>query len=622
MPEAHWSEDPYQLITEIARVKDAHSHERSESKSLLQLYHQRPESSPETLVGGIINFTGLKKLGQNIMAEALDAAVSRLAKPVKTQLVSVGGEQKTRLGVIAANRLITGLHAENKISQVVTALLYDACLTANGKGYGLWQPDAEGNLRVYRMDPLETYITGDGMEATTTRFVSRRETLALYGGSEDVDAAIKAAPRGHPDSIAGVDSTSSHDVDDTIALSSGWILPAGKQKGRHVVQLDGNLVLVAKEWKHPVLPLFVVRASAGYRDGDARPTGRSIAPYAYWINSLTQKLWTQLQLQVPHLMVERGTVVTKPSDVACQVWEYDKGRDKPTLQLPQSVSEHIIAATDRLHDGALREAGLNEASSEGTVPGGITAGVAIRAYQTEVAIRLSQQSHNVNDAYVQSATILVHLAPEQYSSRPARVRADNTDVLEAIKWPGLKLPENSWSIIVQTSGALPETVAGKLETFGEFNKAAPDLIDGLDVAAAFDNPDLKAILEPKLAPRRLIEKQISACLDEDPPRVLPPDETQDAAYGTATTANHYQLARLKGSYPRKNVEALFRLHLLFKARTPGTAGPTLPAPSAAVGPALGAPPASNGAGMENITPAPISPLEPPPGPPLADALPM
>ena len=242
---------------------------------------------------------------------------------------------------------------------------------------------------------------------------------------------------------------------------------------------------------------------------------------------------------------------------------------------------------------ALREVGLNESSSEGTIPGGVTAGVAIRAYQTEVAIRMSQQTHNLNDAWVQSTTIVMHLSPETYSTKAARVLADNSDVLEAIKWPALKLPENSWSVIVQTSGALPDSVAGKLETFTEFNKAAPDLIDGLDVASSFDNPDLKAFLDPKLAPRRLVAKQISACLDTDEePVVLPPDETQDAAYGTTTTANHFQLARLKGSYPRKNMDALFRLHLLFKARLPGTAGPTTPAPNlgAAVGtsPALGA----------------------------------
>lgn len=590
----HFSEDPYALIEEIDRIRRAKAHEHSESRTLQQLFYQRPEYSPETLVGSVISFTGLKKLGFSVVGEALDAAVNRIAKQIRTRLVTDGGSSSQQRAVSAANRIVEGLQREQN-TPIGRQLCYDAALNADGYGYALRYVDGDGNLKLRRLDLYETHVTPDGLQGTTTIYMSRREAKGLYGGKEDLDEAIDAAEASYPEPIPGVDSSTSWDLHDKIAIYLGWVLPAGKQKGRFVVQLDANTLLDKGEWKHPVLPIIRLKVADGFRDGDGKPVGRSLSPYQYWINSLLQKLWIQIQAQVPHILEEEGSNTKAPNDLPFQRWTYKKGKKPADIVLPKTVSADIIAHLDRLHQAALREIGSTDGSTD-VIPPGIKSGLAIQEYRQEVQIRLSGWADGWRLFHEDDARVIAYMAPDVYKTRPARVRADNTELLEAIKWPNIK--EQSWTVITQTSGALPNSIPGKLEAFNTFKDAGVG-IDGYDVMAAFENPDLKAIFDPKLAPRRRVQMMIEKALNEGV--CITPDETQDAQYGAQEAANHYNLALLKGTHTRAETDALFRLYLLFKARTGGSGAATAPA-----SPALGAPP--GGVTTPETPPATAAPL--------------
>jgi hypothetical protein len=584
----HFSEDPYSLIDEIDRIKTAKSHEHSESRTLQQLYYQRPEYSPETLVGSVISFTGLKKLGFSVVGEALDAAVNRVAKEIRTRLITDGGTSSQQRATIAANRIIEGLQKEQNV-QVGRALCYDAALNADGYGYSLRYVDAEGNLRLRRLDPYETHITRDGMQATTTLFMSRREAKALYGGTDELDAEIDAAPLEYPEPIPGVDSSSSYDLHPTIAIKLGWVLAAGRQKGRAVVQLNRNTLLYDQEWKIPVLPVERLKVADGFRDGDAKPVGRSLSPYQYWINSLIQKLYIQIQSQVPHIIEEEGTNSKAPSDVTFQRTTYKKGKKPPEIVLPKTVSQDIIQHLDRLHQAAMREIGSTDGSTD-VIPPGIKSGLAIQEYRQEVQIRLSGWADGWRNWMERDARLIAFMAPMVYKTKPARVKADNSDLLEQVNWPNIK--ELSWTVVTQTSGALPNSVPGKLEAFDTFKNAGVG-IDGYDVMEAFENPDLKALFAPKLAPRRRVKQMIEKALNDG--TVIAPDETQDPQYGMQQAADHYNLAMMNGSHKRNETDALFRLFLLFKERTAGGTPALMPQEPAT--------PALTGAGAPLVPPA-------------------
>jgi hypothetical protein len=369
-----FASDPFQLMPELDKALRSKAHEYSESRTLHQLYYQRPEYSPETLVGSIISFTGLKKLGFSVVGEAFDSAVNRTAKEIRTRLVTEGGTSSQRAAVGAANRIIEGLQ-RTQTRRVGKPMLYDAGLSAEGYGYALRYVDAEGNLALDRLNPFYTHVSADGMKGMTRRFLSRRTAVALHGHTEEFIEAINRKDAEYPEPIPGVDSSTSYDCDDTIAVDYGWVVPAGKkQPGKFVVQLDANTILEEGEWKHPRLPILRLKLADGFQNGSGRPVGRSLAPYQYWTNNLLQKLYVQIQAQVPHIVEEEGTNTKAPSDLPFQRWTVKKGKKAPEITIPKTVSSEVIAHLDRLHNGAMREIGSTDGSSE-VIPPGIKSGL-------------------------------------------------------------------------------------------------------------------------------------------------------------------------------------------------------------------------------------------------------
>lgn len=589
-----WPEDDHGLIDEIERRATGALHESMESDSLTQLYFARPEHVPQGTVGNIIAFDGLKKLGFNIMAESLDNGISRIAKKNKARLLTAAATEAERQAAVRAERWANGVRDQVNHLRTSTLCLYDACLNASGFGFAMWEKGPNGNPVLVRLNFYETFVSSSRDRAMTHRYVERRQALELWGTDEAKRKAIEDAPTAHPRTVVGVDSaTMGNLTDDTIRVSLGWLLKCGKQKGKYTVQLDRNTVLDRGEYKPHKLPVFVMHGRAGFRDGEARPMGRQLAPYAYWINGLNIKLFTQLQTNVPHLIAEKGQAVTPPSDMPFARWEYEPGKEKPSVQIPNTVSDQTIAHIERLHENSLRETSTQAGGTDSVIPSQVKSGLAIQEYRQEVVIGLSQLTANFAQFDIDSTETLLALAPFWFKGHAALVEAQGTDLLESISWSTLGLPEKSFTVTIALSGALPDSPSGRYDVMNDFKDAG--LVDGLDMMEAFDqNPDLRALFAPKLAPRRLIRKQIDMALVEG--EIDPPDGTQDIEWGYKETANALALARLSKRYEQPNLDALLRLHLLFADFRKKGAANVPPVPTAPAVPPV-VPPAS----------APISP---------------
>jgi hypothetical protein len=576
-----WPENDFGLYDEIERRINLCAHEDSESNSLLQLFHARPEEeamdAPAKTARVNIGFDGLKKLGFNIMRECLDNGISRIAKKNKIRILTAAATEAERQAAVRAERWVNGVRDQQKHLQKATACLYDACLNARGYGYAMWERGANGQPVLVRLDFQRTFVSANRDRGMVIRYMDRREVLSRYGKTEDHKAAIKAALTEHPEHLPGVDSGSGgSSQDDTIKVAFGWIVKCGDEKGKQTVQLDKNTVLESVEYKPHIIPIFPMVGMPGHRDGDADPVGRSLAPYAYWINGLNQKLFTQLAAQVPHVEHEEGQVVKAPNDIPFQRWTYAPGKAPPKITIPNTVSGEVIAHIDRLHESAERETGTPQGGNDSVLPPGVKSGLAIQEYRQEATIRLSQLTNNFADFDVGSTYVLLALAPHWFADHAALVEAQGTDLLESISWKTLNLPENGFTVQVALSGALPDSVSGRYEVMNGFKEGG--LADELDMMEAFDqNPDLRALFAPKLAPRRLIRKQIDMALAESPV-IDPPDGTQDVEWGYKETANCLANARLSGRYPQKSLDALLRLHLLFAQRR-SQAAPAAPAPA-------------------------------------------
>lgn len=565
-----------------------------ETRTLLQLFHQIPSDYPDIKVGAILTWDQLKKLGRNIMAKAGASAIARLMKPAVVQVATADGSDAQDLAARAATKAVKGLNAENDSLQVETKMVYDGWLSHRGRGYAVWLPDANKDAKLYWLDPTETWLSSDKKEVITRRFLPRREVMALYGTDPEKKAMIRRAPENHPEPIEGVDDLDEVDIEDTIAVYYAWVEACGDDAPAwQVVQLETG-VLVNEEFPLPIHPVWWIDCVAGFRQGMARPKGRQIAPYSYWINSLQQSLWEQLQGSKVHVVGEAGTKIHTPNDRNYQKVTHAKGKTPPKIYIPDTVSPHIERNLQQLEKDALAEVGVSEAAAEGTIPGGVTSGIAITKYQNEVAIALSETAHNINIGRLRSARIACYWMAELYKSKPVLVKAENSEDLEAINWPALNMKERKWTITIQTAGALPDTVAGKQQVSDWFIERG--VADPLDAMEIFENPDLQRLFGRKLRQRRLVRMQISKIMDAtdgQPIRIYGPDATQDAQLGVDLVGDAYQEARIKGKASRAKMDALFRLYILFRDRLqqPGTGPAQQPAAAATPVAAGGAPPA-------------------------------
>jgi hypothetical protein len=569
---AHKDESQALLLMEWHdTVRKARAKGEAETIALLQLFHQIPSSYPDIQVGTPLTWDQLKKLGRNIMAKAAQSAVSRLMKPASIQIATVDGDQKQDIAARQANKAVKGIHSDNDALQKETRMVYDGWLSHKGKGYAMWMPDENENMVLFRLDLFETWVSANGKEASTKIYMPRGQALAIWKDNKEAVAAIEEADEEHPTPIPGVDDEDEIDLEDTIPIYFGWYYRGGEMPITEVVQFNDKFA-ITREFPLPIHPVWWIDNTAGFREGTARPSGRSIAPYSYWINQLQQTHWKQLSSSKTKILAEVGQEVTPPNDVDFQVIRYTKGKNPPEMFVPNVVSEAVERNIDKLMEDALGEVGLNEETVVGDIPAGVTSGIAITKAQNELSIRFSENAHNINTGRLRSVRILCYWL-SHLKKKGIKVRGENTADLESVDWPALDMKENTWSVIVQTSGALPESVAGKQQVLSSFQEQG--VFDALDAAEFYDNPDIKRKLEEKTAPRQLIRLQISKCIDQEAPEIFAPDETQDPKEGTLMTARAMALARIRGEkkYPRKNLWALLRLHLLFKQRVSMPATP-------------------------------------------------
>lgn len=585
-----WKDDPFHLLTDIEKSAQAHSHEEMESRSYLAEYYARPQWTPQMTTSQFtVDKDGLKKLGFNLMAEATAGAKAQVCKPLQAKVLPVGKDVETMIACENFNKLIDGLHDTADFMHIAESLFVDGALT--GQGFAVWEVNhATGDMECHRLDPLRTWMSADGHEVRTERVMSRRECRAKLGqlkavgkdeGGPDVDLRdiIDHLDRYKREHIPGVDSATAGDDDDLVCFGEAWAEPIGTlEPGSHVIQLNGNTVIVEK-WD-TMIPVFRFEYDVGHRSNEPRGLGRTIGPYHYWRNAMVRKLHDAIAGAVP--------VITGDEDILAKMsvdnlpWKkipVPKGKDAPVVTTAEPVSQQVIEHEVRLHEGGMREAGVNTSAAAGEAPPQYKSGLAIQEWRAQLNTRLSQQARQWERCWTWSGRIIASRAPVVYKTKPVRTRASGTDVLEAINWEQINLPEDKYSISFQVVGGLSQTVSGQLEILDTI-KSYEIGFDGLDVIANLRAPDLKAASDRLLAPRRLVEVQISKALKEG--KYLAPMEAQDFEYMVKATGNAWQQAIIEDRYPEKNLECLRRLYRRSKAwlAAKPPAAPAAPAPGA------------------------------------------
>ncbi len=580
-----WIADPTQLRRHMNRVKDANRAITQEGATYLALNYNRPAVTlSKSAGGGIIGFDALADLGFNVLAEAIRAGKSQIVQPLQPRVSPIGGTWDSLRACEGLGQVIDGVFDLCRFTRLAGKLVVHGSLC--GEGYGIVDVDPiKKDFTCSRLDPLETFFNSDRTEVVTTRMISRRRALALYGKDDAVAAAIRACPRYTPDVLTEVDYDGQWGAEDNIAFYCAWAEPIGNEKGRHTIQLgdpDGML-LVNREWKYP-LPVFSFQWDEGHRgENDSKPLGRTIAPMHYWLNKMVRKMHDALKAAVPIVVGE-----TDPnwSDVPYQFIKVKPGEKPPTIEVPKTVSQDVRQAITDLREQIYRETGLSEEAAAGAAPPQYKSGVALSTWRKVVNESLNQQHQAYENVWTQAARIIVAMAPDVYKTKKARGSARGTEVIQQIDFSKVNLPEDSYSVSFDVVSDLPKHLPEKLELMGFMEEKG--WVDGDEVLTHINVVDFRAAAKRRAGPRALIETQISHAINDG--ELIPPSEMQDFAKLAELAGQAYQSAMAQFiKPPRRNMQALLHLYLLAKARIQPAPAPALPAPAPGLAPPAPAP---------------------------------
>lgn len=602
-----WIEEPKQLHEAGKRLEFEHSARLSEVKAYLRLYYSRIVEDQtidlerpyrETTV-----YEQLREVSGNLTREIVDAAIALICRPLKAELVPIGTDFFLQMGCRLAERLIDGVFDNCDFLDVATMAMTDAATGDIGTVKGYLDP-VTGEIKFERIDPLEVYWPDDGTGDPRTLMhitgVPRDLLVARYPTFAD---RIYDLPTYRRRSILGVDSFSRPVEADTVRVTEAWAKQlSDKVPGRHVI-VAHDLVLENEAWEFDFHPIAVCRWKPERTGFGGVSLGRIVAPYDLNNRRFAKMVYSGLSAAVPWVKITgEEEDVDLPSDVPFAKVACAAGSDVAVTMPQQVVSTEILQEMERNRQRAFQESGVNQQAATGSAPPSMSSGKAQETWIDIVNTRLLPAQTEWQRLWSQSARIVVMLAQH---AKKIRVKVPGAQRLELASWP--RLPDDKYEVSFGLSSGLGLTVSARFQNLQRLLEAGA--IDVPEVLRGLDLPDTQELADRVNAPRDLVQQMIALALDGDPndkehkPVFVMPSTLQgpEGLQSIVTIGSQeLQLAKLRGIYPKANMECLRRL---IKAAEARLKPPPPPAP----------PPAN-----DNGAPPPPMMMTPPMPPPAND----
>lgn len=587
-----WYDDANLLIADYEETEKNRALPLTESKTYAGMLFARPGSAFK--VGEamqVYDAEGLRELGFNSFAEAVDAGISQVVRPLKAKVVPVGGTWKQKRTCEALGQLIDGNLAASGFHEIARQLVKDGCWAT--ESFAVWEDDGKSNLRCKRLDPLTSFMSVDGKEFKTLRAIPRREVMKAYGKTDELREIIENLEPYEPETITGSDAHGQFESDDRVAVYEAWReglddppngkLPkkydkdskehVGKDYGCHVVQLAPSVVVLDEPWPRPVPVIRYHWDHGRFGPSDGSPLGRAVAPLMAVENQMHLKVSDAIAASVPMYFSKTPRQFSNAPFQHIAEDNEDEKVGTVRLEVPKLVSEdvrqHIVDVKERIS----ARTGISESTAQGEPPPQFKSGIALQRYIGLLNKRLSQQHYNHLKLYEDSAKLNVILGPEIWSSKTKIAAAQGTSVIEQIDWEDVVLPEEAYRISFDAISDMPDHVPTKDELL-EIMKDM-QIEDALDLLANLNTPDYLRRVEVRTGPRNYMEFQISRALDDGV--IEPPNDMQDKAMLAKNASEAWQAARCAKVRPDKShMDALWVLWELAGASqiTPSASVPT------------------------------------------------
>lgn len=534
-------------------------------------------------------YASMNRLTLNVCRNMVGAVTSKIAaknKPKPTFLTE-GGDYEMREKAQGLEKFVEGVFYDSGVYKELPLAFRDVAVFGTGV---LKILPGDKKVDVQRTLPLEIVVddaegaAGDPANLYQRKYYDRlvlrkkvRDWLKDDTDQRDLALAILSVRQSHdPEDAEWAFQTTA----DQVLVTEGWHRGESEDEpGCHVIAIDG-VTIVDEDWDGP-FPFAFMRWTPGLTGFFGEGLVEELMGVQREINRLLQQIQRGQHLITGHYLVEQGAKVTTQllnNDLAAIV-KYSGV--KPEYQVPSIIAPEIYAHLWQLYAKAFEISGVSQMNATGVRPAGLDSGEAQRVYQDIQTERFLEVGQAYEEFVVEAARQVVRCARRiggSYKVFAAAGRGEGSFV----KWADVDIHEDLYRIRVYPTSMLPSTPAGKLAWAQDMIKSqvmAPE-----DVLDILDYPDIDAFKKRKLAPRKIIERNIAHILKSG--EFISPEPADNHKLALQLVNEAYAEARLD-NVPEAKLELLRR----YMADTADFIGPP-PAPMPMPGaiPPMGAPP--------------------------------
>jgi hypothetical protein len=501
------TKDTKEVCPALFSVVDVLKHENANRinlyKNMTSLYREKSISGFEPHEWGI-GYSDIGPLTYNVSKSCTDTVVAKITlHEPKPKFTTYGGSEDLQDKARGCEKLVQGVMQREKAYLKAQQAFRDCCIY--GEGILKVYDDYDGKVRVKRVHPSrilvddKAAIENEPISLYERRLALKTELLARYPKKKKAifDSMIE-----HPQRSGG------KLIREYIELVEAWKRPIGKTSGRHVVAVNGG-VLLDEEWEDG-FPFVVYRYSEDIQGWHGIGLIEDLSGIQEEINHLLGRIHDNADvLARPFWLRPKGAEIEDEyllSDLDARMVDY--AGQKPELVLPPAVNPQIIQLLETLYQRAFEIAGLSQLSATSRTPANLESGAALRTYLDVETTRFSVSARRWERGAVDLGHQIMDCARRIVRRKGAKsfqVLYQNKDigVLEPITGETL-LKNEEFYLQVYPISALPQQPAARLERVMEMKR--DQMIDEEEFAALSDMPDLEKHARRRNAPYQYLER--------------------------------------------------------------------------------------------------------------------
>jgi hypothetical protein len=547
-------------------------------------------------------------LSLNIVRNMCNAVTSKVTKHrPKATFQTFGAGYKARRKARDLEQFAEGMLYKERFRDRVPESFRD--LSILGTGICKVAPLGGGKICMERTFPPEVTIdSAEGMHREPknwyqSKYVDKRWLAGMQTDPKTAELILGLETNRTSDEEAEQEFITFDREQDMVRLDEAYHVSSDdKEKDGWFAQCVQGVMIAKRPWKWDFAPYAVARWSESPLGFWGMGLAEELVGIQIEINRLVRKIQTSFQLLAnPYVLADRASNIARSSitDIPGSVILYN-GRE-PRVYAPSTVSPEVFSHLDRLYQRGYELAGISQLSAQSQKPVGFESGRAILVFEDIESDRFSTVYRQWEQMHMRVVELGLWAADEEPRYWvPARKALS----ISKMKFSDVGIDRDDVMTQIMPTSILGDTPAGQIDELERLQKKG--IIGGPeDLADQVLDPDVKAVLNRKAAPKRLVEKMVQAMLEGG--EYQPPEPFMDLQLAMMTAQSMYLEALEEGDHDeselrnvRKFMNAISSI-VLIQQQKPSTAGQAPPA----TGPAM-APP---GAGP--MPPAPSGPAMPP-----------